>query len=351
MTLTTANIITLTRIFLAPIFLVFALTETELGMTIAVVIFAVAAVTDWLDGAVARSYQEVTSHGAYLDPLADKILVLSAFVAFYMLNVMPLWMVLVIILRDFGTTVLRSIAEGKGLPLVTSWHAKVKTFSQMVFVTVTLVLLWGARSSNPELLATSQRILSSDAMYWAMLSLTVFTVWTFIEYLIANAMHLSSRPRLSLLIASVGGVGHLPIMPGTWGSLVVLLPALVLPQSTTTPITYGVVAAIFIVLSLWSIPHAQREWGKDPGAVVIDEAAGMSLMLADPLLHSSPWWLLVAFFVFRVYDVAKPFPINRINDGTSAFSVLADDLLAAVYGLVTLHLLFFVTQYLALYRL
>lgn len=186
MTLTTANIITLSRIFLAPVFLVFALSETASGMTVAIIVFAIAAITDWLDGAVARSYQEVTSYGAYLDPLADKILVLSAFVAFYMLEIMPLWMVLVIIARDFATTVMRSIAESKGQPLVTSWHAKVKTFLQMVFVTAALVLLWGAHQTDPAISEPSRSLLHSTTMYWTMVAMTVFTVWTLVEYLFSN---------------------------------------------------------------------------------------------------------------------------------------------------------------------
>lgn len=157
--------------------------------------------------------------------------------------------------------------------------------------------------------------------------------------------------RFKLLLASVGGVGTLPIMPGTWASLVVIVPAVFLPSdsSQTMAITFGILAVVSVAISLWTIPVAQAQWGHDPSRVVVDEVAGMALMLADPLALSSPWWTLAAFFVFRVYDVAKPFPINRINDGTSALSVVADDLLAAVYGLVTLHLLFYTTQFAVLW--
>ncbi|RPI67201.1 MAG: phosphatidylglycerophosphatase A [Ignavibacteriae bacterium] len=157
--------------------------------------------------------------------------------------------------------------------------------------------------------------------------------------------------RFKLLLASVGGVGTLPIMPGTWASLVVIIPALLLPATSdlTMAMSFGLLAVIAVGVSMWTIPAAQAHWGHDPSRVVIDEVAGMALMLADPLALSSPWWTLVAFFVFRVYDVAKPFPINRINDGTTAFSVVADDLLAAVYGLVTLHMLFVMTQFAVLW--
>lgn len=193
MTLTTANIITLSRLFLAPIFLVFSLSESAIGVTVAVIIFAVAAASDWLDGAVARTYSEVTSYGAYLDPLADKVLTSSAFVAFFMLDVMPLWMVLVIIIRDFGTTALRSIAEDRGQPLVTSWHAKVKTFLQMLFIVYLLVLLWGAYNLEPPTAMKMWRLLYAESTYWMMAALTAFTVWTLGEYLYANRQLLGRR--------------------------------------------------------------------------------------------------------------------------------------------------------------
>ena len=185
MTLTVANILTVSRLFLAPIFLVFALSDDATGVTVAAIIFAV---KDWLDGFSARAYGQVTEQGEFLDPLADKVLTTSAFVAFYMLDIMPLWMVLVIIIRDFGITVMRSVADQRGTPMKTSWHAKVKTFLQMLVIVYVLGLLWWSLNAPndekyPQL---AHDILYSDLTYIPLLVLTLLTMWTAIEYVWTN---------------------------------------------------------------------------------------------------------------------------------------------------------------------
>ena len=188
MTLTVANILTVSRLFLAPIFLVFALSDDPTGVTVAVILFGVAAITDWLDGFSARAYGQVTEQGEFLDPLADKVLTTSAFVAFYMLDIMPLWMVLVIIVRDFGITAMRSVADQRGTPMKTSWHAKVKTFLQMVVIVYVLGLLWFAQNlPNDQWGAVLPReLLYSNATYIPLLVLTLLTIWTAVEYAWTN---------------------------------------------------------------------------------------------------------------------------------------------------------------------
>ena len=98
-----------------------------------------------------------------------------------------------IIIRDFGTTVLRSIADDRGQPLTTSWHAKVKTFLQMVFIVYLLVLLWGAYNLKPPTAMKMWRLLYADSTFWMMAALTAFTVWTLGEYLYANRQLLGRR--------------------------------------------------------------------------------------------------------------------------------------------------------------
>ena len=187
MTLTLANVLTVSRLFLAPIFLVFCLSEDATGITVAVILFAVAAITDWLDGYSARAYGQVTEQGEFLDPLADKVLTTSAFVAFYMLDIMPLWMVLIIIVRDFGVTAMRSIADQRGTPMITSWNAKVKTFIQMVVIVYILGLLWYAYNTGDTVYPTfAHDLLYSNATYIPLLILTLLTLWTAIEYVISN---------------------------------------------------------------------------------------------------------------------------------------------------------------------
>lgn len=187
MTFTVANIVTLIRLFLAPIFLVSIVTATPLGVSIAVVVFIVAALTDWLDGFLARKYGEVTDHGIFLDPLADKVLTTSAFVALYLIDVAPLWMVIVIVVRDFGTTAMRSIADDRGMLMKTSAVAKVKTFLQMCFIGYALVLYWVVvffpAEDQP---IDAKSILYSDLTYVLVLAITVLTLMTAVHYFIVN---------------------------------------------------------------------------------------------------------------------------------------------------------------------
>lgn len=187
MKFTMANILTLVRLFLAPLFLVFLLTSTPWSITTAVILFIIGAFTDYLDGYMARRMGEFTEHGAFLDPLADKILTTSAFVGFYILGIMPLWMLIVIVVRDFGTTLLRSLASDTTTPLRTSAGAKWKTFLQMCFIVYTLALLWAAEASPSESIRTlGYSWLHSDVTYYGILAITLFTLWTFIQYIIVN---------------------------------------------------------------------------------------------------------------------------------------------------------------------
>jgi len=185
--LTLANILTLSRLFMAPIFLVFALSESATGMTAAVIIFAVAALTDWLDGLLARAYDDVTEQGAFLDPLADKVLTITAFVVLYMVDVMPLCILIVIVIRYFVTTVMRSLADQKGMRMKTSWNAKLKTFLQMIIIVYGLTLMWlSLNATTTEFREGAQRLLYGDVTWVILLGITLLTVLTLIEYVVHN---------------------------------------------------------------------------------------------------------------------------------------------------------------------
>jgi CDP-diacylglycerol--glycerol-3-phosphate 3-phosphatidyltransferase len=135
------NSLTVARIFLVPLLVVVLLTNFEgfrifgvsrelLGATI----FAVASLTDWLDGYLARRRQQVTGFGEWMDPLADKMLVTAAFVSLVSMNVARPWMVAVILGREFAVTVLRSIALAYGHALPASPLGKVKMVAQVVAI-------------------------------------------------------------------------------------------------------------------------------------------------------------------------------------------------------------------------
>ena len=140
--MTTANKITLVRIALIPFFVWFAMQGDPVSDTIALVLFCVASVTDFLDGYVARHYNQVTDFGKFVDPLADKLLVMSALVAFIPVAGVPVWVVVIILAREFMVTSLRLIAAGKGVVIAADKWGKIKTISQMIWLNYTLLMLW-----------------------------------------------------------------------------------------------------------------------------------------------------------------------------------------------------------------
>jgi CDP-diacylglycerol--glycerol-3-phosphate 3-phosphatidyltransferase len=132
--MTLANKITLSRIFLLPVFLFFILENIPYGTFIAAVVFVLAAATDGLDGYVARKQKQVTTLGKLLDPLADKLLVMSALVSLVAKAALPAWIAIVIIARELAVTGLRSVAAAEGRVIAASRFAKVKTVTQIIAI-------------------------------------------------------------------------------------------------------------------------------------------------------------------------------------------------------------------------
>lgn len=141
------NLLTLVRIFLVPLLVVVLLTEFEGQQPFGVskqlagaAIFALASITDWLDGYVARRRRQVTWLGQMMDPIADKLLTSAAFISLVKLDLAPAWMVALIIGREFAITGLRSIAYARGITIPASRLGKIKMASQ---VTAILLLILG----------------------------------------------------------------------------------------------------------------------------------------------------------------------------------------------------------------
>ena len=160
--MTTANKITLTRICMIPFFIYFAsqpmlsgdferaIVNFPTNTIIALILFCVASFTDFLDGYVARKYNQVTDFGKFVDPLADKLLVTSALVLFVEQNAMAGWMVCVILARELIITSLRVVAANKGRVLAATWTGKVKTCVQIggIIVIYLYYILIGAAGSD-----------------------------------------------------------------------------------------------------------------------------------------------------------------------------------------------------------
>ncbi len=129
--MTTANKITLVRIAMIPFFIWAAYLGTRGGEIAALVLFLVASATDFLDGYVARKYNQITDFGKFVDPLADKLLVCAAMLVFVQRGEMSAVMVFIILAREFIITSLRVVAAGKGRILAAAWSGKVKTCVQI----------------------------------------------------------------------------------------------------------------------------------------------------------------------------------------------------------------------------
>lgn len=138
--MTTASKITLARVALIPVFMVLLLLEYN---WIALIVFAVASLTDFVDGYIARHYNQVSDFGKFLDPLADKLLVTAAMLIFVQWGAMPAWAVMVVLAREFAVSGLRMVAATGGKVLAAGWSGKVKTFATMVGLCVMMVLNYG----------------------------------------------------------------------------------------------------------------------------------------------------------------------------------------------------------------
>jgi len=133
--MTTASIITLIRIAFIPIYIFFmhmSAGVTNAWMWCAFGLFVFASLTDWVDGYIARKYHQVTDFGKFLDPLADKLLVLACMVMFCGWGKMPAWSLMIVLTREFAVTGLRLVAVGKGKVIAAGWSGKVKTATTMI---------------------------------------------------------------------------------------------------------------------------------------------------------------------------------------------------------------------------
>lgn len=133
------NSLTIIRIILIPIFVVILLVRIPYGDYIAALIFSVAALTDSLDGYLARKRREVTTLGVILDPLADKLLVTAALISLVELSRIPGWTAIVILGREFAVTGLRAIKAEQGIVIPASWMGKLKTISQIAAILLVIL--------------------------------------------------------------------------------------------------------------------------------------------------------------------------------------------------------------------
>ena len=170
--MTLASKITLARVAVIPVYMVFMYLSggtANVWMWIAFATFILASITDFVDGYIARKYNQISDFGKFLDPLADKLLTIAAMVMFCQWGSMPAWALMLILTRDFAVTCLRLVAVGKGNVIAAGWSGKVKTACTMVGLCI---------------------MMAFPSIEWIAIAVTaiivVTTVYSGIEYFIRN---------------------------------------------------------------------------------------------------------------------------------------------------------------------
>jgi CDP-diacylglycerol---glycerol-3-phosphate 3-phosphatidyltransferase len=186
------NALTLVRIMLVPVLVVALTVESRGGSAIAAVVFAVAALTDGLDGYIARSRQAVTTFGKVMDPVADKLMIAAALISLVSLDQVAPWVAMVIIAREFAVSGLRIAAGQQGVVIPASMLGKVKTSVQVVAV----LALIAAGKGHPGWV---------DALVYAMVAITVVS---------GADYFLNFRRRLEEITRTREGVAAPPATPG-----------------------------------------------------------------------------------------------------------------------------------------
>ena len=182
------NSLTIFRIILTPVFVLLLLSDSPFLKQLSLLVYIVAALTDWYDGWVARRYGYVSRWGKFLDPLSDKILAATALFSFAYLKLVDAWMVWIIVGRDFLITGLRSYAEWKDKPVITSKTAQAKTLGE--FLIIKYILVGYVAGSIPVIRddfgALLQTLMHPQVLFGMMLLVSLSTIGTGIMYLFDN---------------------------------------------------------------------------------------------------------------------------------------------------------------------
>ena len=170
----TANKLTMLRVVMIPVLLIVLYSGFDFSGYVALAVFALACITDFIDGYIARHYNQITNFGKFMDPLADKVLVVAAMCYFVESGQMPGWALAVVLLREFAVSGMRMVAVEQGRVIAAAWSGKVKTASTMVCLCIMMLLT--------ELTFVCARIVNSICIA----AIVITTVYSGIEYFAKN---------------------------------------------------------------------------------------------------------------------------------------------------------------------
>ena len=333
------NIISFFRIILIPLFVYFLING---NFIFALCTFIIASLADALDGWAARKLKQITELGKFIDPLADKLLVVSALIAIIAIDphmkIFDFWMIFIIVGRDILITVMRWLAIKQNKVLQTSNFGKIKTAFQMISILLIIMVYAIAKRGFFDT--------HEELPYWIMLAVTFFTALSGFRYLATNWRLFFPNNEFAIKVVNkmkeltfTGFFsGYSPIAPGTAGTIVGICILIIMYFIFGEHFFYANI--VLIAISLYPAvllgDSAEKFFNKkDPQQVVLDEMQGIWItMIFVPFNWKT---VLIGFFLFRLFDILKPFPINKMQNFKGGLGIMADDWLAGVYACLCLH--------------
>jgi phosphatidylglycerophosphatase A len=348
----TANVLTALRIALVAPFVLSLFGESIGSGFISILLFLTATITDYLDGYLSRKWGTSSVFGEFMDPLADKILVGSAFISFALMPELrvPFWLVGLILLREVTVTLMRVAAMKKKRPITTEFSGKLKTAWQMFSILCILFLLCAekillslkAGYRFGPVFALAEQWTGTIKMFLppALVSISAFLAFfSMVQYILKNRtlFHFSG---LMKFFATGFYAGCVPGPRGTYGALVGVCVWLLFSRSTAFyPIVF-----VFVVGGTLVADYAEKNIfkEKDSANIVIDEVAGMLVAYTTFHFHftvESIVYLTAGFLLFRFFDILKPPPIRNLQKLRGGVGITLDDAVSGILSNALLQLL------------
>jgi len=325
------NLLSLVRAILGFIVPAMILSDSTPLHAWAAVVFALAAITDYFDGWLARRLAVASDVGKWLDPLADKVLTLGCLWAFAARGVIPEWSFFLILMREVLVTFCRTGWGLAGVTLGAELAGKGKLVMQVFWISACFFYLF--RTDGIDLFLGDWGKWIAPVVKGATIVSVLLTWYSGAMFLINNRKYFSTVFFAKFVLAS--GVGLLPKAPGTWGSLVGVMLAF------SAKAHFGLYWGMFFLVAwiayfYWN--RFQSHFDKDPSFFVLDEVCGIFVTFALVPMNGI---LEVAggFLLFRLFDIWKPFPARQLEKCPGYWGIMLDDLMAGVYAAVVLWLL------------
>lgn len=291
-------------------------------------LFMFGAITDYLDGWLARQYKMESAFGRWVDPFVDKILILAPMAAFAKLHFYSFWWVVPIIAREIVVTFCRTgwLFEGKsiGAEMFGKW--------KFVFQTITVWIAFAYFIVKPYHHFETVAIFLFQLLPFLLSTSVILTLLSGLFFLINQRPHFASE-KFAQFVLSVG-VGLAPKAPGTWGSVLGVLLAFLTRWNGWL---YGLTFAFLVFVGTRAF-KLLKDPEPDPQYIVIDEVCGIFVtFMVIPMTWFS---VLLGFILFRFFDVWKPFPIRTLERIPGYWGIMADDFGAGLYAWTILFLIF-----------